>query len=540
MKRKLLFAALAGLTLFLFFFRLGERSFRNPDEGRYAEIAREMVVSGDWIEPHLYGLDYLRKPALFYWLVAGSFKLFGRGEFAARAVPALFGLFGVVATWLFARRYFGARAAAFAALILATNVWYVEVGRYLLIDAVFGFFLTAAFFSFYAAWREGGRRFWLAFYAFVGLAFLAKGVAAVAIPALAVLGYFIWTRRLKEGISRSFSPAGILLFLAIVLPWFVAISVRESEFLNFFFLHEHVTRYLSKDFEHQEPWFFYLALLPAVFFPWVFFWAPVKKGFAEKGPAGFLAAVFCAVVGFYSLSRSKLATYLVPAIPPAAVLLGSGWAAWTEREGDARPGRGTVLALGSGLAALAGAVFVVYAPWGPHLSRKVPAPEWILLILLSAAAEFAVLLFLVRRGTRKAVFFSIIGFLSAASVLVAFAMESENEKYTTKHFAEILRPKLDRGQEVYLHGQPGAFYDFAFYLDRPVKLIGLDGELVFNEGEEETKTAVVTPKEWESLLADRQIFTLMRRSDYTALDPAVRNLTTVLAEDERKVLVSSR
>ena len=122
---KTAFFIVLGLSLLLFFFRLGDRSFRNPDEGRYAEIAKEMVQSGNWVQPRLYGIDYLRKPILFYWLVAASFKVFGFSEWGARLVPALFGIFGVATTFFFTRRILDLKTAFYAAMILATNVLYL-------------------------------------------------------------------------------------------------------------------------------------------------------------------------------------------------------------------------------------------------------------------------------------------------------------------------------------------------------------------------------------------------------------------------------
>ena len=150
-KTTALFLIILFFSAALFSFKLGDRSFRNPDEGRYAEIAREMVVSGNWIEPKIYGVDYLRKPPLFYWLTAFFFKLFGFNEWAGRSVPALFGVLGVLATFWFVRRIFDESAAFFSTLVLASNFWYLEVGRYLVIDAVFSFFVVSGLYCFYVA-----------------------------------------------------------------------------------------------------------------------------------------------------------------------------------------------------------------------------------------------------------------------------------------------------------------------------------------------------------------------------------------------------
>ncbi len=482
-------AALILLSAFLFFFRIGERSFRNPDEGRYAEIAREMVVSNNWIEPTLYGVDYLRKPALFYWLLAFSFKVFGQNEFAARLVPVIFGLFGILATYFFAKRYFGKEKAFFAALILATNFFYIAVSRYLLIDAVFAFFLICAFYLAYLALEEQRPIYGMALYGSLALAFLTKGVAGIAIPAFVILIYLALVRQLKVGIAKLLSVKGIFIFLAVALPWFIAVSIHQPDFLGFFFWHEHISRYFSANFEHQEPWFFYLMFLPLVFFPWSLFVSPIKSALRPmaneaKNPGLYLQVIFFGTLLFYSISKSKLLTYLLPLIPLGAILIGGACMDWIEKKDPAAKSR------------------------------------------------------------RKFLFYAAIIFLSVVSILVIFVMESLNSNYTTKHFAQGLKPGLTDGDKVFIYGQPSGLYDFAFYLNRPVKLVGLEGELEFNRadyrlGKGEIRQAVIMPDEWKQLVKKEKIYCLMRRSDYHELEDAVRLHLNVLMQDDRKVLLES-
>ena len=548
-KAKWYFAVVLGLSLLLFSFRLGERPFRNPDEGRYAEIAREMVLSKQWIEPKLYGVDYLSKPPLFYWLLAASFKTFGFNEGAARAIPAVFGFLGVGLVYFFVRRYFGARSAVFSALILATNIWYLQISRYVITDAVFSFFLVGALFSFYAFLRDDRRIFLFLFYIFSALAFLSKGIAGVALPALVVLVYFLVLRRVHEGVARSLSPGGAMLFFLIVFPWLFAITVRRPSFPETFLFHEHLSRYLSASFEHQEPWFFYFALLPLVFFPWSLF-APVLK---RAGTAGhgftkdrrlYFWVTFVVVLLFYSISRSKLATYLMPLLAPGAVLLGEAWARWTEAgktETNMRPSVWVTLLLSGAL--LGSAVVVILSPViGFRFPHKIPAELRPVAFsgLLLVIAGFGSVIYCLLKNKRSAAFYSMVAFLSAASVLVAYSMEGLNSFYTTKPFAEILRPRLKQGEEVFVYGSPGAFYDFMFYLDYPVKLVGLEGELELAKGNPENEAVAVSAGEFQKLLSDgrRSFYCLMRRSDFLGMDAKIREKLKVLSQDRRKVLVS--
>lgn len=473
-----------GLAFFLFFFRLGDRSFRNPDEGRYADIAREMVLRGDWVEPRLYGVDYLRKPPLFYWLVAGSFKLLGFSEWAARAVPALFGFFGVLATYFFARRFFGDRSAFFSALLLASNLWYLGVSRYLLMDAVFTFFVVGSLYLFFTGAKKIGSKsagaFFLLSYASMALAFLTKGLAGAVIPSAAIFFYLLLTKQFRTVLPRMQIFWGVALFGAIALPWFISVSLREEEFLSFFFLHEHFKRFLSTDFEHQEGWYFYFLVLPVIFMPWVLFKGPMKESFRalRRGPGDhsrfFLLVCALSVVFFYSLSRSKLPTYILPAVVFFSVLIADGCSRWKH----ARAG---------------------------------------------------------------SVFYGIVAIFSAASIGVGVAMEKANPNYTTKSFAEALKARLNGSDErIFIYDHPGAFYDFEFYLGHPVKLVGLGGELKLAKPDERVEEASITLEKFKEILnSPESIYCLMRQSDYLGWEPGVRKRVRILKEDKRKVLIAN-
>ncbi|MBI3252842.1 MAG: glycosyltransferase family 39 protein [Candidatus Omnitrophica bacterium] len=471
LKRPWLWVLLAAA--FLFYFRLGDRALRNPDEGRYAEIAREMVLSGDAVTPRLYGVGYLRKPVFFYWLLALSFKLFGFHEWNARMVPATFGIFGVLAAYFFSRKIFGPKEALLAALILATNVWYVSVGRYLLIDMVFSFFVTAALCLFYLATEARDRQtvFYFLFYVCVGLAFLSKGLAGATLPAISILVYLAATRQFVRVIREMHPVRGTLIFLAITLPWLTQISAREPHFLKFFFWHEHWNRFVSPHFEHQSPWYTYFILMPVVMLPWVLFFKPLKT--ADRR-AIFLWTGALTPVLFYSLSRTKLATYILPSIPFFAMLVGREWA---------------------------------------------------------------------RLKKQAALFFLLAGFSAAVCLGAPILMERINSKYTTKHFAAALKPLLRKGDLVVIYDDPGAFYDFEFYLDFPVRLSGprgFSGEFGVGGMGEAGGVRFFSLEELQRMTAAREKFYwLMRRSDFSGLDEATRRGLLVLKEDERKVLAAS-
>ncbi len=469
------------LAAFLLFFRLGDRSFRNPDEGRYAKIAQEMTLSGDWVTPRLYGVAYLKKPILFYWLVAASFKTFGTSEWAARAVPAFFGFLGILAAFFFAKIIFGSDTAFFSSLILASNLFYLQVSRYLVIDAVFSFFVVSALYSFYLGVYESKNKakFYLLFFFLSGLAFLTKGVIAVVIPAISIFIYAAATRKIKRVFSEMPLGPGAAVFAAVTFPWFFIISKREPGFLSIFFLHEHLSRFVSRGFEHQEAWYFYWVFLLAVFLPWFLFPPAVKKGFyflrdrASDDPKWFLFLSSLATILFFSLSRAKLMTYILPVVPLVSILLADGWAK------------------------------------------------------LSSSSS-------------RRIFFIAIGLLAVVAFVFPFLMEMWNSDYTTQPFARALSPRLKSGDTVFIYDNPGAMYDFGFYLGYPVKLVGMEGELELSKNDPKAGGISVSHKAFEKMMGGKdKIYCLMRKSDFLGLDPAVRQKLKIMKEDDRKTLVES-
>ena len=543
----LLFAGVLFAASFFLFFRLGDRAFRNPDEGRYAEVAREIVRSADWMKPTLYGVGYLRKPILFYWLIAASFRMFGENEWAARLVPALASLFGLAAVFWFSFRFFGRKTALFACAILASNLWYLQVGRYLVIDAVFTLFILGCLFSFYLGLHsEKNKNAWFGcFYVSLALAFLAKGLIAIAIPAVSIGAYLVSTGRFLKTLREMRLFLGIPVFLLLAGPWYLLMEVREPGFLKFFFGHEHWLRLVSADFEHQEPWFYYLAVFPLMFLPWVLFWRPTRQVFARTGrelsddTALFLGMSIAATLIFFSLSRSKMPTYIFPCLPLGAILLARGWTRWLE----SRPALGwpenSVLAL---LVVSAIGLMVVPAWVLERHPNKFPEAVLSNLKVLGGGllAGAVVCWRSNRRGRTTRFFYSLAAAMGLVSLLFTFTMETMNRQYSTKAFALYLKDKASAGDEIFIYDHPGPFYDFAFYLDRDVKLVGLEGELEFSRHDPRAEKVSVSREAFSDLLRrDERLYCLIRRSDFKELEERLGLKLNVLMEDPRKVLFIS-
>jgi len=542
-----LFAGVLLAASFLLFFRLGDRGLRNPDEGRYAEGAREILQSGDWLKPTLYGVGYLRKPILFYWLIAGSFRIFGQNEWAARLVPAFASLCGIGAVFWFSIFFFGRKTALFACALLATNLWYLQVGRYLLIDAVFTLFVLGCLFFFYLGLHtEKNKNVWFGcFYASLALAFLAKGFIAIALPALSIGAYLTVTGRLLRTLRQKQLFLWLPLFLILAGPWYFLMEQREPGFLKFFFGHEHWLRFVSENFEHQEPWFYYLAALPLMGLPWVLFLRPMRRVFsrscrdAPEDPSIFLGISLLAILVFFSLSHSKIPTYILPCLPLGAILLARGWTRWLESEPILGRPENIVLVL---LVLLAlGAII------GPaSILARHPGlfPETILTDLKiiggGLLAGVVVCWRSIRRGRRERFFYSLGATMGLVSLLFAFPMETMNSQYSTKAFALKLKSKVSARDEIFIYDSPGPFYDFAFYLNRNVKLVGLEGELEYSRHDAAAEKASVSREAFLDLLrGDQRLYCLIRRSDYRDLEEKLGSKLKVFMEDSRKVLFVS-
>jgi 4-amino-4-deoxy-L-arabinose transferase-like glycosyltransferase len=352
--------AIAGL---IFFFHLGAYGFWEPDEARYGEIAREMLAMRDYIVPHLNYVAYVEKPPLLYWLTALSFRIFGISEFAARLVPAMAALLGVVATFIFTDRALGRRRALMATAILATAPLYAVMAQVLTTDTLLSALTTIAIFAFYLHYRDGGIWCWIGYLA-MGFATLTKGPVGIALPALTMLVFLWWERALRGSIRRFHAIAGALLVSAMVAPWFVAISIRESGFLDFYFVGEHLRRVFDSSFSHGEPFYFYVPVILGGLLPWSLLvpfltWRKMAPNPARR----YCVIAALVIVGIFSAASGKLIPYIIPALAPLAVLLADGIiaCAWPDESRALRSPDSRILMESGPLLGLLGAGIILAA-----------------------------------------------------------------------------------------------------------------------------------------------------------------------------------
>jgi 4-amino-4-deoxy-L-arabinose transferase-like glycosyltransferase len=369
----LLLAIVLGIPFFQY---LGGLPLMDPDEGRYAEIPREMLERGDLITPTLNYVKYFEKPPLLYWINAASLKVFGQNEFAARFPSALCGLLTVLATYIIARHLYGRHCALISALVLGTSTGFVLQSRIILTDMLLTFCLTAALGAFIVAVQREGRRSralpWYLFYLFCALATLAKGLIGMVFPAGIIFFYLLLSRRWKL-LSEMRLATGLLLFLAVAAPWFVAVSLRNPEFARFFFIHEHFERFTSTVHGRYQPFWFFVPVLLGAMLPWSFFipgalfraWR--DRHHDECHNSFFLLIWILLIFLFFSKSGSKLIPYILPIFPPLSILVAHRLSQVVG--GRAREIKGAALMLGVSLCLLAAAV-CAYA-FLPDLARGV-------------------------------------------------------------------------------------------------------------------------------------------------------------------------
>lgn len=324
-------ALLATLLLALLWFgTLDFRRLANPDEGRYAEIAREMSVTLDWVTPRLNDLKYFEKPALQYWATAAAFRMWGESEWVARLWPALTGALSILTIFIATHRLWGRTTAIVSALVLASSLWFMAGAHVLTVDMGVTAFMSLTLSAFLLAQHDQAspvhRRRWMwLVWASMGLAVLSKGLIGVVLPGAILMLYVLWQRDWKR-LRQLEITVGLLIFLAITLPWFIAVSVKNPEFAQFFFIHEHFQRYSSDISQRVQPWWYFIPQLLVGTLPWVSLLPGALRMASVCTPGHFqpqrlllLWAGFIFI--FFSASGSKLPLYILPVFPALAPLL---------------------------------------------------------------------------------------------------------------------------------------------------------------------------------------------------------------------------
>jgi 4-amino-4-deoxy-L-arabinose transferase-like glycosyltransferase len=474
-------AAIVGLASGIFFFHLGSYGLWEPDEARYAEIAREMLQSGNAIVPHLNYVAYVEKPPLLYWLTTLSFWIFGISEFSARLPVAMSAIAGVLATYCFALRAFGRRHAILAGAILATIPLYAIMAQVITTDMMLTALVTIAIFSFYLAWKEAGRWCWVAYIA-MGLAVMTKGPVGAAIPITTIVIFLAWNRELSGAIRRFRAIPGLAITLLIAAPWFVAMIIREPGYFDFYFIGEHLRRAFEADYSHREAFYFYIPVLMVGLLPWSMLVPFLTWRSAPRNPARRFCVVAASVtIVAFSCASAKLIPYVLPAVAPLAVLIADGLVscAWPDDSGTRLRVPDSRILLESGpMLALMGAGVMVAAIEAaqfhtPYVQAARPAMYAIAAILL-AGGMVTTLMFMGRRTAFG---------LGTIVLTLGFALIAGGwarlETEPMRSYADLSRAIADKAPDATIICYHRYVQSLAFYNRRRVILVGGRTELDF-------------------------------------------------------------
>lgn len=515
-------ALLLLLAAVVWFSNLEYRKLADPDEGRYAEIPREMVVGGDWITPRLNAIKYFEKPPLQYWATAAAYEAFGVHHWTARLWPALTGFVGLLVVFLMGSRLFGRDAGLYAALVLGSGLAYVGVAHFLVLDMGLTFFTTLGLAGFLAAQSEGAspreQRYgmWTA-WAALALAVLSKGLVGIVLPGLALVIYSLLQRDAGRWLRLHFA-SGLAIFLLIAAPWFIAVSARNPEFPGFFFIHEHFARFAT-DVEHRSQlWWFFVPVLVVGLVPWtvtaldalVRAWRDDAGAPDNFRPRRFLLVWVGCVFLFFTLSHSKLPAYILPLFPALALLAGDRLAR-----------------LPSGALKWHMAPMAVFAAAGlllggqvDHFSSHIPGDllrQYVPWMTAAAALMLIVTvigLTLARRQRAWAVVVFSLGGLGAAQLLMT-GLECFSPENSGYGMARAVAGEA--GSELPFYSVETYEQSLPFYLARPITLVAVRDEFEFGLEQEPDKALPDLEAFVRAWNAQPQAFALMKRTVYRDL-----------------------
>ncbi|MBF0162545.1 MAG: glycosyltransferase family 39 protein [Magnetococcales bacterium] len=537
---------LVVLLAILWFSFLGYRDLNEPDEGRYAEIPREMFVSGDWLTPRLNGLSYFEKPPLQYWATASFYHLLGVHAGSSRLWTALMGFVGILWVWWVGGRLFGPTAGRYAALVLTSLLLYTVMGHFNTLDMATSVWLMLGIGLLLLAQsrrvtepRACRRQMLLGWAALAG-ACLSKGLIGLLIPAATVLIYSVWQR--DGAIWRHLHLGwGLLLLFALSAPWFVAVSLANPDFAPFFFIHEHLERYTRSGHGRSGVWWYFIGVLLLGTIPWShrLLWVlgrpgfPWMKGDGHFDPLRFLWVYSAFVLLFFSASHSKLIPYLLPIFPALALLLGRQLAqAAAPVAVDWETRLSAILA-----------VLLLLGGWQVELFANATYPAALLresrpwIVGAATLLGVGVAISLWRRCRGEIALLALVLSTLLTVQAISAGAHALSPTFASRNAAQAIAALGDPPPTVYCVNC--YFQSLPFYLERTVRLVHFQGELAF--GIRQNPAQWIADKgAFKALwLQEEQAVALFDRDDFsTWREPDLP--MRIIHQDGRRVVIARR
>ncbi len=533
-------AALILLAYVFLFHGIGNYSLKEPDEGRYAEIPREMVERGDWVVPHLNHVRYFEKPPLFYWAVAASYTIFGISEWSFRFPNALSAFLCIVILYCALRRRFPEEAAFISSVVLLSSFGFFAMARVVTLDMFFTLWLFCALISFAGYYRERKTWFLYLFYVALGLATLTKGPVCVILAGITII-IFLVTERNLAFLRELRLLRGLAIYAIITLPWIIAMALREKEFLYFFFIDQHVLRFFTSKHKRSGPMYYFLPVLFAGLLPWSVLIPRSIVNAWRNSELRFFAIWTFVVFAFFSLSGSKLPPYILPAFPALSILIGHLFHSYWENLIKQKTEVIIYLVIFAvfALSALlpSNPLFIAYIN---NVSEEAPIimkdlRSFSIAVSLSSFVLFCLLI--VRRLNK----FSILFYLfSLFSLLLVSAIISNtpvlDRVNTTKGLAAIIDQKK-AGQDTIVNY---ASFDqtLPFYTRSKVIIASYKGELEMGSRYEDAKNIFINDDRLSVLLnSPERVFTVLKKKRLAVLQGKVSRPMTILKCMNERCLV---
>lgn len=486
------------------------RDLWQPDETRYAEISREMLLSGNWVVPHFFDLRYFEKPIAGYWVNNLGQLLFGHNNFGVRAGAIICTTLSALLIYWLGKRMFASRKIALtASVIFLTSLLVYGIGTYAVLDPILLLWLVAAMCSFWFAAQAHSTSQRLTGYVLLGAAcamgFMTKGFLALAVPVLAIVPWVLWQRRFGELLR--WGPLTVLVAAAISAPWALSIQHQEGDFWHYFFWVEHIQRFAESDAQHKAPFWYYIPFLIAGSLPWLALLPGALKsgwkGRAEQGGAFYLLGWIVMPFLFFSIAKGKLPTYILPCFAPLAILM-ARHAVELAKSGSAVLRVNGWINLAFGSACVITVAFFL-APWGLARHPVYAANESLKVVLACLAfAVWGLFGLLTLSQTVKRWYWAALCPLGLALLVgVVIPSKVENSKQP-QAFIHAMRPQLEDSRYIFTNNV-GIAAGVAWEMKRSdINLYSQAGELRYGLDYPDVKDRYVGSEQFESWLAEHR------------------------------------
>lgn len=542
----------ALLLVCFFSYEMGNRPFASPDEGRYVEIPREMIATGDYITPKLDGLNYFEKPPLLYWMQAAVAKFCGINEYSMRAIIVIFAILGCLGVFLIGRKRFSDTVGLFSGSILATNLLYYAHSHIIILDLVTSVFMCGTLWCFYTVFVQQKfipkRSLIIWMYVLAALTCLTKGLIGIILPGFVVFLWILFTNSWKK-IPQMLSLPGIILFLLIAVPWHVVMSIRHEDFLYKYFYVEHFLRYTTTYHARYQPAYFFIPIVIAGLFPWTGFAFvaledAVMNAIKKNSEAIFFLCWILGIFAFYSFSDSKLIPYILPIVPPIALLTGACLDSSLNLVNEKKFRLSVIISLLLSLCFVG--AFLVYKNQLQDLlaDKELLLAIYVIVGLMIANMVVLIFAYFVRESRLPAILvFLFIGMNIMWVINKGAACYQDIKKPSTKKMAELIRLNKRADDLVYCYDY--YYQDFPVYMQETVGIVNYIGELEFglhSDGGNKSRIRFLSTdafwKMWTT--TKKRIFLLLSTDSYRDVFVKRKEKHRLLGIDKHFVVIMNR